>query len=313
MKFFQESQRFLYLSIVSFILVSTSALSLSKSNPDTVVQNFSLKSFFAHGQEGEFPDLPVLSKNSSFPVISSQGALATDLDSGITLYEKNADGELLPASTTKIITALVAMDEYPDEKILEVRNVKIEGQKMGLIEGERISALDLLYGLLVYSANDAAEVFANTFPGGRIKFIEKMNQKAEELHLEKTNFTNPSGLDGNLQYTSARDLMRVSSYAMEVPKFAQIVGTKNITVASVDGKTVHKLTNINKLLGSVEGVSGVKTGWTEIASENLVTLVERKGRKVMIVLLGSQDRFGETKEIIDWIYSNYKWKRIIPS
>ena len=97
------------------------------------------------------------------------------------------------------------------------------------------------------------------------------------------------------------------------PIFAKIVGIKEITVKSVDGKITHKLTNVNKLLGSVEGVLGVKTGWTENARENLVTEVSRNGKRVMIVVLGSSDRFGETTELIDWIYNNYSWENVIPS
>ncbi|MBI3443422.1 D-alanyl-D-alanine carboxypeptidase [Candidatus Woesebacteria bacterium] len=255
-----------------------------------------------------FTPLPVIREKANFPVLSAQSALAVDLTSGKTLYEKAADTPLLPASTTKIVTALVAMDYYPLDSILKVNGINVDGQKMKLIEGEEITISDLLHGLLMYSANDAAEVLAQNFPGGRDFFIFAMNLKAHQLGMKNSYFINPSGLDGDYQATTARDLVRASTMAMKNPTFAQIVATENKVVKSVDGKIVHKLANINKLLKDVEGVLGVKTGWTENARENLVTYLERNGRHIIIALLGSQDRFGETKELINWIFENYEWQ-----
>lgn len=262
------------------------------------------------GQSKSYSAIPVLTQTTDFPIISAQGVYAIDLDSRTPLYQKNPEMSLLPASTTKIITALVSLDNYNPESIVEIKGIKIDGQKMGLTKGEKIKIEDLLYGLLVYSANDAAEELAQNYPGGRDVFISLMNQKAKELHLKNSNFQNPTGLDGVAQLTSAKDLAMIAEVAMRNKNFAKIVGTKEISVESVDGKTVHKLTNINQLLGEVPGVIGVKTGWTENARENLVTFVERDGHKVMIVVLGSQDRFGETKELINWIFANYKWEDV---
>ncbi len=260
----------------------------------------------------DYPPVPVISKNATFPIFSAQGVLAVDLTSGVTLFEKDADKALLPASTTKIVTALVAMDAFNKDDVLEIGNISIEGQKMGLKKGEKIKVSDLLYGLLVYSANDAAEVLAQDYIGGRDAFVMAMNQKAKSLYLENTNFTNPSGLDGggNHIISTARDLIRVSSYAMKNPEFAKIVATKEITVKSIDGKIAHRLMNLNELLGKVPGVLGVKPGWTENARENLVTYIERDNHQVMIAVLGSQDRFGETKELINWIFANYSWQEV---
>ncbi len=291
-----------YLSLVSFVFIASSALVLSGINNVSPTYN--------RDRVKVFSPLPISAKDSPFPVLSAQAALAVDLESGVTLYEKDPDKELLPASTTKIITALVVMDAYPDDRILKVGKVKVDGQKMNLVYGEEISVSDLLYGLLVYSANDAAEVLAQSYPGGRREFVKAMNLKARELNLDNSNFSNPVGLDGGGNYTTARDLIRASEVAMRIPRFAKIVGTKDITVKSIDGKIAHKLANINELLGKVPGVLGVKTGWTENARENLVTYIERDGHKVTIAILGSSDRFSETKELIDWIFSNYEWKEI---
>ncbi|KKR84236.1 MAG: hypothetical protein UU32_C0048G0006 [Candidatus Woesebacteria bacterium GW2011_GWB1_41_10] len=305
MKLLGNKNWFLFLLMLSFVFVSTSALVLNKE----IIP----KSLILNRMSKNFPPIPVLSNNADFPIISAQAALAVDMASGISLYEKNPDSPLLPASTTKIVTALIVFDTYPLDSILKVGNVKIDGQKMGLKFGEEMKVEDLLYGLLVFSANDAAEVLAQGYPGGREEFVKAMNEKARQLSLENTKFYNPSGVDGNGHVTTARDLIRVSEVAMRIPEFAKIVGTKEITVASLDGKLKHRLTNINLLLGKVPGVLGVKTGWTENARENLVTYIERDGHKVMIALLGSQDRFGETKELIDWMFGNYSWEEVKPT
>jgi len=305
-KFLTKKNNFLFFLMLSFVFVVSYALALSPAGP-AVYQKIS-----SAVSKKEYPSVPVISKNATFPIFSAQGVLAVDLSSGISLFEKDADKSLLPASTTKIVTALVAMDAFNKDDVIEIGNISIEGQKMGLKKGEKIKVSDLLYGLLVYSANDAADALAQNYPGGRDNFVLAMNNFAKSLHLENTNFTNPSGLDGNGDHivSTARDLIRVSFYAMKNPEFAKIVGTKEITVKSIDGKIAHKLTNVNELLGKVSGVMGVKTGWTENARENLVTYIERDNRKIIIAVLGSQDRFGETKELIDWIFANYSWQEV---
>jgi len=267
--------KLLYLSLLSFVFVASVALVLSVPKTNNHLETTVSPAAFA--------PLPVISKEASFPIISAQAALAIDMDSQVSLYEKRADSPYLPASTTKIITALVAMEYYPLNLVIKVPEFSVEGQKMGLLTGEEMEVEDLLYGLLVYSANDAAEVLALNFPGGRELFIVAMNLKAKELELAHSKFSNPAGLDdGDGHVTTAKDLIRVSEIAMKNPLFAKIVGTKEKTVSSVNGKIVHKLKNINELLGSVDGVMGVKTGWTENARENLVTYIERDGHKVMI-------------------------------
>ena len=294
--------RLFYLSLFSFVFISSSSLVLARSlNQRPVRQETVAKTLVQR---------PVLGTTASFPILSAQAALAIDLDSGVSLYEKNPETPMLPASTTKIMTALVAMDYYPPETVLTVGKIRVEGQKMGLVFGEKIKVKDLLLGLLVYSANDAAEVLAQNFPGGKEMFVLAMNLKAKELGLKKTHFTNPTGLDGENHVSTAKDLIRLADYAMQKKDFAKMVGIKETVVKSVDGKIKHRLANINQLLGEVPGVLGVKTGWTENARENLVTYLEKDGRRLLIVVLGSQDRFGETKELIDWIFGNYEWKEV---
>lgn len=303
----REKNNFMYLAMAAFIFISSTALAVG-GGLNQIVEKIPVIA----NEEKYFPPIPVLKGEESYPVVSSQGVLAVDLDSGISLYEKNSDSPLLPASTTKIVTALTALDAYSLDQVLKVDGVKVVGQKMGLRKGEEMKFEDLLYGLLVYSANDAAVTLAENYPGGYEAFINAMNAKAKELSMNSSNFENPVGLDGQSQITTARDLVRVSEFAMKNKEFAKIVGTKEITIQDASGKISYNLKNINELLGNVPGVLGVKTGWTENARENLVTYMERDGHKIMIAVLGSQDRFGETKELINWIFGNYEWQEVKP-
>lgn len=295
-----SKNKFLVFSAVSVFFFATAGIAQIEKPPLYVTKTNAY----------EVSRLPILTNTSSVPVLSAQGVYAYDIDSGVVLYEKNPDMPLFPASTTKIVTALVALDHYNLEDVINTGVFKSTGSTMGLTWHEEIKVKDLLYGLLVYSGNDAAEVLANNYPGGRDEFIKAMNQKAIDLHAKNTYFENPSGLDQTGQMTTAKDLTRIASQAMLVPDFAQIVGTKEYIAQDTTGKLIHRLENRNELLGEVPGVLGVKTGWTEGARENLVTYVERDGKRVVVAILGSQDRFGETKELVEWIFGNYSWEDI---
>ena len=253
-------------------------------------------------------NLPEL-KNPSLPppTLSAKSAYAIDLKTKKVLFAQNEREPALPASTTKIATAMVALSHYKPTDVLTIGKISIDGQKMNLVEGEQITAQDLLYGLLVFSANDAAEALAQSYPGGRVNFINAMNQLARNLSLEKTNFTNPSGVDEYLHFSSAYDLVKLADYGIKDPLFSQIVSTEKYKAYSTDRKIVHEMKNINELLGEMPGVLGVKTGWTENSGEDLVTLYEKNGNKILMSVLGSTDRFGETKEVLEWITQNYFW------
>jgi serine-type D-Ala-D-Ala carboxypeptidase (penicillin-binding protein 5/6) len=299
--------KLLILSFFSFFIVSISTLSIERIKMSEKKVDISPVQVLGNQY---FPPLPILSVGSIYPDFSAESITAIDINSGVDLYNKNSDKKLLPASTTKIVTALVSIDYYPMQKRITIDNLKVDGQKMGLMPNEEITVRDLLSGLLIFSANDAAEVLAANYPGGRDEFIKAMNSKAEELNLSSSHFTNPSGLDDAGISTTSRDLVRAATEAMQNQIFREIVGTKSKTVSSTDGKIKHKLSNLNQLLGTVDGVLGVKTGWTENAKENLVTYIERDDKKVMIAVLGSKDRFGETKMLIDWIFANYEWRSV---
>lgn len=263
---------------------------------------------------------PLKTGTSSPPLTTARSIVVMDVDSSVVIYNRNENLLVLPASTSKIMTALVALDYYPLEKVLVVGELDVLGQTMDLVPGEKIRVKDLLYGLLVSSANDAAVVLAQNYPGGVVGFVKAMNLKSRQLNLSRTYFANPTGLDSDkdgkilkdFSYTTSLDMARLAKAALKNPVFSEIVRTKQIVVKDTEGKRAHSLYNLNLLLGE-EGVLGVKTGWTEEAGECLVTFVEKNGRRLIVVVLGSQDRFGETKKLINWVFENYQWVDISPS
>lgn len=253
-----------------------------------------------------------LSDGAPAPVHSAISVIVQDYNSKVILYEKDPDRPMIPASTTKIMTALIAIETYTDLKqVVRITNEHLAiGHSMGLQPNELITIENLLYGVLIESGNDAAFALANNFPGGYDAFILRMNERARELSLTSTSYLNPSGVEQVGHHTSVRDLAILASYASENPLFSRIMGTKSITVTDVNGTIVHHLTNTNELLGNLEGVIGMKTGWTENAGECLVTLTDRGGRKIITVVLGSENRFFDTQNIIEWAYSHHTWQNL---
>jgi serine-type D-Ala-D-Ala carboxypeptidase (penicillin-binding protein 5/6) len=266
----------------------------------------------AHGKKDELEEVPISlypqrNTDTVAPELSARAALVMDVDSAVILFEKNSQTRVYPASTTKIMTALVSMENYPLDRIVTIGEIDVPPQKIYLSQGEKISIENLLYATLVASGNDAAEALAQAFPTGRDMFVEEMNKRALELHLTDTHFTNPTGLDDENHFSSAIDLARLSTYAIKHPVFSRIVATIRTSVFSEDGTIEHKLSNINQLLGKLDGMKGVKTGYTQGAGETLIALTERKGNRILTVILGSEDRFGETEQLVEWAFGNHKW------
>lgn len=243
------------------------------------------------------------------PYISARFVYAVDLESMSTIYLKNPDSKMRPASTTKIMTALVAMESLKSETIItSSKTTEAIGKTIKLKSGENIEFNDMLYALLLESGNDVAYALAENFAGGYPEMVKAMNLKAQKLGMKNTVFKNVSGIDQYQHETTARDMAILAAEAIKIPLFAEIVSTKQKEIKTLDGNISHQLKNTNELLGTVEGVKGIKTGLTELAGENLITLVDRNGHQVIIGLFGSQDRFGETKKLIDWIFSNHEWR-----
>jgi len=239
------------------------------------------------------------------PFVSARGAYIVDLNSYTPVFKKNPDKQFFPASTTKIITALVATDVYKPDDVIIVSNVSVEGQKMDLIEGEEITAENLLYGILVHSGNDAAYALANYY--GYDAFIELMNIKAQKLGMENSYFTNPAGFDNYKQKSSPFDLALAGRALIEDPYLRKMVGTKEIIISDTEYSIFHKLTNVNKLLGEIQGLGGLKTGYTENAGENLVSFYRHENHDYLIVVMNSEDRFLDTTTLVDWIKDQVRY------
>lgn len=249
------------------------------------------------------------SKSFSSPSnISAQGVYVVDLNSFTPIYKKNEKSLFIPASTTKIITALVAFDIYKPDEIINVKRIITEGQVMGLKIGERITVENLLYGILIHSANDAAYVLADNYDYE--KFIKLMNKKAKHLKMTNTNFTDPAGLEEKNQYTSPFDLALAGRALLSNSYLAKIVSIKEITISDIDFKYYHRLINVNKLLGEISGLGGLKTGYTQNAGENLVSYYKKDNHNFIIVVLKSEDRFNDTSNIIKWINESVDYLNI---
>jgi D-alanyl-D-alanine carboxypeptidase len=239
---------------------------------------------------------------------TASGMVILDVGSGVFMYQRRSDELFAPASTTKILTALVALDAYSLSDVLVVKTLVDDGQVIDLVVGERITMENLLYGMLVASGNDAAWVLADNYPGGMQAFVAAMNKKAQAIHLTKSSFTNPIGYDDPHHKMTPTDLARLSAVALTDPTITKIIAIPQITVSDVTYTRFHALRNVNELLGKIPGVGGMKTGWTEESGENLVTLVERNNHRIIIVLLNSADRFQETENLIEWVFLNFQWE-----
>ncbi len=236
------------------------------------------------------------------PQVTAEGVYIAELSTFTPLYAKNIHQKFFPASTTKVITALVTLDLYRPDDVVTVKRVIQEGQVMGLSVGERITVENLLYGILVHSGNDAAFAVADFY--GFDKFIDLMNKKASSLQMVDSVFKNPAGLDDPNQHTTPFDLALASRELLKNKLLSKIVSTKEIMISDVDFKTFHRLSNVNQLLGEIQGIGGLKTGYTEEAGENLVSFYRKNGHDYLIVIMKSRDRFADTTTVVKWIDDN---------
>ena len=240
--------------------------------------------------------------------LSAQSIMVIDIDSAAILLEKNPHQRLAPASTTKLLTALVARNIFGLDDVISIKNISPKmSHTIGFKKDEEFLVRDIFKALLINSGNDAAEILAQNHPQGRAVFIQEMNDTAQKLHLQNSFFINPSGLDAAAHFSSAFDLSLITREFMQDEFLKSIVGTKKAKITDRSGINQYWLYNTNLLLGIEPGVVGVKTGTTNLAGEALITQVERNDQQILIMVLGSLDRYGDTKQIIDWIFSHYQW------
>ncbi|PIR59439.1 MAG: hypothetical protein COU69_00380 [Candidatus Pacebacteria bacterium CG10_big_fil_rev_8_21_14_0_10_56_10] len=221
------------------------------------------------------------------------------------------DAALPPASSVKIITALTAISTLPLDKVLTVQPPDLDTNNDTILEeGDQLAVRDALAALLVGSSNTAAKLLARHHSQGLPGFIAAMNDQAKLLGLSSTNLTNPIGLDQPGITSSARDLAIAAAALMDQPFLRQLVSSRDYSFNLINTGRQVTMTNTNQLLHQDPTVTGVKTGTTFLAGEVLVAQVERPAGSILVVVMGSQDRYAETQQLIDWTYRQYRWQPI---
>ena len=229
------------------------------------------------------------------PGISATAAVLLDADTGEILYEKNARQQMLIASITKIMTALVALEGAPLQQEITVTQAHmVEGSSMYLAPGEHVTVEELLYGLMLCSGNDAALALAEGCCGSVEAFVAQMNDKAAQLGMTDTSFANPNGLDDENHYSTALDMARLAAYAVENPAFVRFCSTIQLSTAQ------RTMSNHNRLLRSLEGCIGLKTGYTMAAGRTLVSCVVRDGRTLVAVTLQDGDDWADHQTLYEY-------------
>lgn len=226
--------------------------------------------------------------------VSATAAVLMDADMGQVLYEKNGDRQMLIASTTKIMTALVVLEHAaPDDVITVTPDHMAEGSSMYLRAGETVRVDELLYGLLLCSGNDAALALTEC-AGGLTPFVALMNEKASALGMAHTSFANPNGLDADGHYSTARDMAVLAAAAVENPTFRRICSSRSVTIGQ------RTMENHNRLLRQVEGCVGLKTGYTRAAGRTLVSCTERDGCRLVAVTLQDGNDWADHAALYDY-------------
>ncbi|MBI2028341.1 MAG: D-alanyl-D-alanine carboxypeptidase [Candidatus Levybacteria bacterium] len=275
-----------------------------------------LRQYIFEEKLNEFPinissDLyPVLASKINYP-ITAKAAVIMDSDSKVVLFSKNPNLLFSMASTTKIMTALIALDYYKMGDVLTIRTDNVEGVSVGFQKEQKFFFKDILYAMLLPSGNDAALALAQNYPNGEYAFVEKMNEKARKLHLDNTNFADTAGLKDREDYTTVLDLAKLASYAIQNKTFAEIVATKEVSFSDITGENNYRVYNLNKLLG-VYGVNGIKTGYTDEAGQVLVTSKMEGDNTIIVVVMGSEDRFSDTEKLLNLISDNINYLSIHP-
>lgn len=242
--------------------------------------------------------------------VGASSALLVDFESGDVIFSQNQDQKLPAASTIKIMTALVALSNAHISSVYTVSDnaSKIGENSMGLTTGEKLTAEELLYGMMLVSGNDAAVTIAEGVSGSEEAYVVLMNAKAAELGLLSTKFINATGLDvdGQQQYTTVSDMAVISHFVYEnYPEFRKIVATDHLYIEATADHKGFDLYNDTNLLTTYPGVKGIKPGFTWEAGLCLVTYAENDGKKLLGVILGSLDRRGEMMELLDYGFATY--------
>lgn len=241
------------------------------------------------------------------PAISAKTAVVIDAGSGRVLYEKNKDEKAYPASITKIMTALLAIEQGDLNRQVKVspKAVGVEGSSIYLAQGEELPLRDLVYGLMLRSGNDSAVAIACEIGGGVEPFVDMMNRRARELGAKNTNFMNPNGLHDENHYTTAYDIALIARHAMQNPAFREVAGAKSYQAHREEGK-FNVFYNKNKTVYQYEGGNGIKIGYTKTAGRTLVASSKKGDLELICVVMGAPNWFQDAYALMDYVYSNYE-------
>ena len=234
--------------------------------------------------------------------VSAESAILIDATTGEIIYEKNAYQQRSMASTTKIMTALIALSDFDVTAEYEMTDemVMVEGTSLGLKSGDKISLLDLVKGMMMTSGNDSANAIAISLCGSTEKFADLMNKKADEIGMKNSSFVTPSGLDADEHYTTSYDMALLTKEALLNATFREIVSSKSLTIAFGNPKQNHTVYNHNRLLKSYDGAIGVKTGFTKKSGRCLVSAAKRDGVTLIAVTLKAPDDWNDHKNMLDY-------------
>ncbi|MDL2281461.1 D-alanyl-D-alanine carboxypeptidase [Selenomonadales bacterium OttesenSCG-928-I06] len=242
------------------------------------------------------------------PNISAQSAILIEASTGRIIYSKNADEKNYPASTTKIITLIVALENGNLEDIVTVsqKAAFTEGSSLGLDVDEKLPMIDLLYGIMLLSGNDASEAVAEHISGSSEKFAELMNQKAKSLGIKNTHFANPHGLHNDNHYTTATDLARITAYSYKNPLFTHIISTIKRDMPYRPKEGDREIYNKNRLLYYYDGANGVKTGYTDTAGHCLVAGAKQNNLQLISVVFNSETVWEDSEALLNYGFQEIK-------
>ncbi len=295
--------------VILVLIVTLALLSLPALFPWDIfpkIKNLSPKILASQTYRYQHPPIPVI-KPGPIPYLLSPNFIVVDNATNTILLAKNPNQRIYPASVTKLATSLTALNIYPLDEVVTIGEKYSDGKVMNLQVGEKITVRNLVSGLLIYSANDAAFNLAVHHSAGIAGFVSEMNQLIGRYGLKNTNFVNFDGIHNSEHYSTVYDLSQLGRLSIKNQILVDVVKTRDLTVTDIDNQILHPLTTTNELLGVLPEIEGLKTGWTPEASGSFVGLVNLNGRYLLTVVAQSTDRFVDTKTLVNWAKSNLTW------
>ena len=253
------------------------------------------------------PPQPVV-VNKNKPQLSTNFYILIDNETNQILVSENENTRIYPASTTKLVTALTALNIYPLEEVVTISKDYVDGKVMELKSGDKVTIKTLVAGLLIHSANDAAFSLASHYPQGITGFVDQMNLLTQKYGLKNTHFVNFDGLHSPDHYSTVYDLSQIARIAIQNSTLRNYVKIKSMELTDIYGQKVYKVLSTNELLGVLPEVEGLKTGWTPEASGSFIALLNIDGHYLISVVAQSEDRFNDTKILLNWAKENITWR-----